>query len=155
MLDETQLPLLHFSRLQLLLNHTKHESVNSLWPTNVLWGRQTSKAAIFLLPLTNYWSVAELLLFLSFFLCWAALFLLFIITPLISGQLWEKSKREMQIWIMEIRGTQREGRVGVQQIEQAAGGASGQRQQDWYLLLKANWEPDLQLSETFIVLSDV
>lgn len=45
--------------------------------------------------------------------------------------------------------------MGVQQIEQAAGGARGQRQQDRYLLLKANWEPDLQLSETFIVLSDV
>lgn len=84
--NEMHLPLLYFSRLWLVLNHT--ESVHSLWPADVLRGRQASKAAVLVLLLINCSSVAELVLFLSFILSRAALFLLFNVTPLVSGQLW-------------------------------------------------------------------
>lgn len=100
-----------FSCLSIVLNNTEHKSVHSLWMADVLWGGQASKAAILVFPI-NCSSFAKLVLFLSFILSQAAFlfffFFLFIITPLISGQLQyqtennadlEKEKTDMgEVW---------------------------------------------------------
>ena len=97
-------PFTFFAYLGLMPNHTGYESVHSLWPANGLWWRQASKAAILILLLINCQSIAKLALLLRFVLCWAAVFLLFIVTPLISSQLGYKKKREIQYLKADVRG---------------------------------------------------
>lgn len=154
-------PFTFFSYLGLTPNHTGHESVHSLGPANGLWWRQASKAAVLILLLISCQSIAKLVLLLRFVLCWAAVFLvfLFIVTPLISGQLWYIKRETFSSWKqMWGEGWKREengGRGSGQLIQWAAGGVRSQRQREQNNHLKADLEPELQwtMSQSWMLFS--